>query len=140
MSKLYKRYLSLKKLNPSVLYLFKNGIFYIFLDEDAKKMSPLLNLKLTNLNETILKCGFPINNLDKYSKLINNAGYELKVVDSSSQETYSSKDFILNSKIKDFINKLSNIDSNSISISEAYSFIEHISKQAKEFVKEMNYK
>ena len=140
MSKLYERYLSLKKVNPSTLYLFKNGIFYIFLDEDAKKMSALLNLKLTNLNETVLKCGFPINNLDKYSILITNAGYTIKVVDSSSQKTYSSNEIILNLKIKDFVQKVSDIDSNNLSISEAYSFIDNINKQAKEFVKEMNFK
>lgn len=57
MSKLYERYLELKKQDSSILYLFKSGIFYIFLDEDAKKMSYILNLKLSNLNESILKCG-----------------------------------------------------------------------------------
>lgn len=58
MSKLYEKYKNLKSENATKLYLFKSGIFYIFLDEDAIKMSNLLNLKLTNLNETIVKCGF----------------------------------------------------------------------------------
>lgn len=59
MSKLYEKYKSLKSENNDKLYLFKSGIFYIFLDEDAKKMSNFLNLKLTNLNESICKCRFP---------------------------------------------------------------------------------
>ncbi len=139
MSKLYEKYLSLKRQDSSTLYLFKNGIFYIFLDEDAKKMSTLLNLKLTNLNESVLKCGFPINNLSKYSNLINLSGYKVSIVDSSSNEIHSSNEYILNSKVKDFVQEVSNIDLNTLSISEAYSFIEDINKQAKEFVKEMKF-
>ena len=138
MSKLYERYLLLKKKNPSILYVFKSGVFYIFLDEDAIKMSSLLNLKLTNLNESVLKCGFPINNLSKYSDLIRLAGYQMRIVDSSTNVTYSSNEYILNNQIKEFIQKLSQVDSNQLSISEAYSFIENINKQAKSFIKEMN--
>lgn len=139
MSKLYENYLLLKKQNPSILYLFKSGIFYIFLDDDAKKMSSLLNLKLTNLNENILKCGFPVNNLTKYSALIHDAGYEVNIVDSSTKEAHSSNEYILNSDIKTFLQKLSTIDSNSLSISEAYSFIESIHHQAKEFIRDIKF-
>ena len=139
MSKLYDKYLLLKKQNPAVLYLFKSGILYIFLENDAKKMSLLLNLKLNNLNENVLKCGFPVNNLSKYSSLIEKAGYELLIVDSSSQETHSSTEYILNNHIKNFIENLSNVDSNTLSISEAYSFIEKICQQAKDFRKEMKF-
>ena len=137
MSKLYEKYLQLKKQNPSTLYLFKSGIFYIFLDEDAKKMSSLLNLKLTNLNDIILKCGFPINNLSKYSDLIKKAGYEVNVVDIPTNKAYPSSEYILNSEIKNFVETISNVDSNNLSISEAYSFIDKITSQAKEFVKEL---
>ena len=77
MSKLYKRYLELKKQDLSKIYLFKSGIFYIFLDDDARKMAGVLNLKLTNLNESVLKCGFPVNNLNKYLELIRNMGYDV---------------------------------------------------------------
>ena len=139
MSKLYERYLLLKKQDSSTLYLFKSGIFYIFLDEDAKKMSSLLNLKLTNLNDSVVKCGFPINNLSKYSQLVTNAGYNLSISDSSTKETHSSNEYILNSEIKNFVQKVSNIDSNTLSISEAYSFIDNIKHQAKEFIKEMKF-
>ncbi len=135
MSKLYERYLLLKKANPSMLYLFKNGIFYVFLDDDAKKMSSLLNLKLTNLNEKVLKCGFPINNLSKYSSLIKCAGYDVKIVDSSTEQTHSSAEYILNSDIKNFIKKIAEIDYNNLSIKEAYDFIENANKEAEKFIK-----
>lgn len=46
MSTLYNRYLQLKQENRDVYYLFKYGIFYIFLDDDAKDISKLFNFKL----------------------------------------------------------------------------------------------
>ncbi len=137
MSRLYERYLLLKKQNPSILYLFKSGIFYIFLDEDAKKMSSILQLKLTNLNESVLKCGFPVNNLSKYSVLIQTAGYEVHIVDSVTEATHSTTEYILNSDIKSFIQDLSTIDFNTLSVSEAYAWIEKIQQQCKEFVQKM---
>lgn len=98
-------------------------------------MSSLLNLKLTNLNNTILKCGFPINNLSKYSQLIQDFGYQVHIVDLITEQTHSSSEYILNSDIKNFIQKLSEIDSNTLSISQAYSFVDNISHQAKKFTK-----
>ena len=69
MSKLYQTYVALKVQDSTQLYLFKSGIFYIFLDDDAKLISSLFNLKLTNLNSAIMKCGFPTSQLEKYSNL-----------------------------------------------------------------------
>lgn len=139
MSKLYEKYLLLKKQDCSTLYLFRSGIFYIFLEDDAKKMSSLLNLKLTNLNETTLKCGFPVNNLNKYSNLIQSAGYNIHIVDTYTSKTYSSADYILNSDLKDFISKLSNINCNNLSIREAYDMIENIQQDAKKFKEVMKF-
>ena len=71
MSKLFTMYQNLKSENSSDLYLFKSGMFYIFLDDDARKINELLGLKLTNLNSSVQKCGFPQNSLNKYLKLLN---------------------------------------------------------------------
>ena len=49
MSKLYDKYLFLKDNEPnpdSTLFLFKSGIFFIFLDSDAKIASNIFNFKL----------------------------------------------------------------------------------------------
>ena len=72
MSKLYTTYLNLKAKDTSdkTVYLFKSGIFYVFLEGDAKKMSPLLSLKLCPLNETVVKCAFPATHLQKYLTLL----------------------------------------------------------------------
>ena len=54
MSKIYEKYLKLKSSSnyeKNTLYLFKSGIFFIFIDNDAKLASNLLNLKLVKLND-----------------------------------------------------------------------------------------
>lgn len=126
MSKMYKRYLELKQENSSNIYLFKSGIFYIFLQEDAKLMSPILNLRLTNLNENVLKCGFPVNNLNKYLNLTKNLGYEINIIDSLADKPIPTKNYLLNSSIKDLINKISSIDVDRLSIKDAYSLIDSL--------------
>ena len=66
MSKLYEKYKTLKQEKSSqILYLFRYGIFFIFLEDDARLVSQALGLKLGKLNDTVVKCGFPINSLDK---------------------------------------------------------------------------
>lgn len=136
MSKLYQKYLTLKEQNPKQLYLFKSGIFYIFLDEDAKLMSPILNLKLTNLNSVILKCGFPVSQLNKYANLIKKNHFSFKIIDLSENKSFLPDDYILDSKIKNLIKKIAEVDSDNLSISSAYEFIENISKECKEILGE----
>ena len=140
MSRLYEKYKSLKLENSSKLYLFKSGIFYIFLDEDAIRMSKLLNLKLTNLNETIVKCGFPVKNADKYIHLIKLNNYEIDIIDSSNPSAYSNFNYVLNEQIKQFIMDLSEIDYYQLSVSEAFALIEKISNTAKKFFQRTNRK
>lgn len=79
MSKLLDMYTSLKKEDSETLYLFKVGLFYNFLNNDAVTVSNLTNLKITNLSPTILKCGFPLNSLDKYINLFNSLNLKIYV-------------------------------------------------------------
>ena len=133
MSKLYNKYLQLKDENPSSYYLFKSGIFYIFLAEDAVKMSKFLNLKLTNLNETVVKCGFPVKNSEKYLNLLKLNNYDVEIVESIDSQA-SPKEQIFYANAKNFIKDLSNIDYTNISVSEAFSLLEKISLQAKNYL------
>ena len=71
MSKLMKQYNELKKEDASSIYLFRVGIFYNIINEDAKIINEKLGLKLTDLGPNISKCGFPISQLDKYIILLN---------------------------------------------------------------------
>ena len=136
MSKLYQTYVALKIQDSSQLYLFKSGIFYIFIDEDAKLISSLFNLKLTNLNSMIVKCGFPTSQLEKYANLFDIANLSFKIIDTLDKTVYSPKEFILDAKLQLFLKKISSVRAYDLSISSAYEFIDTISKESKSLLGE----
>lgn len=138
MSKLINVYEKLKQENEDTLYLFKSGIFYIFIGNDAKIVSKLLCLKLNNLNDNYQKCGFPQNSLEKYLNLLNCTSYDIKIIDSSKETSYNIKDFILNKELLDFLNTITSINEDELSVKDAYIFIETIKLKASKLLKEEN--
>lgn len=129
MSKLINIYKQLKQQDNETLYLFKSGIFYIFLDEDAKKISQEIDLKLTKLNDTFVKCGFPATAIDKYFNLLNSTSYKIKIIDNLNNQAFNFSDFVVNESIQQLVTTIKNVDINTLSVSEAYKFIEDIKKQ-----------
>ena len=135
MSKLLTTYTNLKKQDNETFYLFKIGLFYNFINEDASTMSNLLHLKITNLSPAIIKCGFPNNSFDKYMKILLSLLYKIKIIDSLENNTlFELKNFETNKKIKEFIFKISEIDVNNISITEAYSLLEDLQEEAQKLL------
>lgn len=135
MSKLLTTYTNLKKQDNETFYLFKIGLFYNFINEDASIMSNLLHLKITNLSSAIIKCGFPNNSFDKYMKVLLSLPYKIKIIDSLENNTlFELKNFETNKKIKEFIFKISEIDVNNISITEAYSLLEDLQEEAQKLL------
>lgn len=124
MSKLYDIYKKLKNENSETLYLFKSGVFYICLDDDAKVLSKIYNLKLTNLNVDIVKCGFPCSSFDKYYKLFVNDDINFKIVENNA--IFDSSDYLLNKSILSLLDKISKVNIDNLSVSEAYQFIEEL--------------
>ncbi len=138
MSKLIDMYKNLKQEDSETLYLFKSGVFYIFLDEDAKLISNIFSLKLTNLNSNFVKCGFPANSLDKYMKILNCTQYKVKIIDNTSNTTLTLKEFELNKNAINLLKTIANIDDNNLSIKEAYDFISNIKNTANKILKEVD--
>ena len=132
MSKLYSLYESLKRKDNETIYLFKSGIFYLALSDDAIYLSNRFNFKLTNLNNSIVKCGFPISSIDKYIKKFTSNNINFKLVDSTINTIYSPKNYQLDSHIKKLIDSIISIDTNTLSVSEAYAFIENLQEEIKE--------
>ena len=130
MSKLFTMYQNLKSENSSDLYLFKSGMFYIFLDDDARKINELLGLKLTNLNSSVQKCGFPQNSLNKYLELLNYLPYSIKIIDGSSMTKYNVSEYILDQNCFNILSKLSSVDINSLSVKEAFDFISNLKSES----------
>lgn len=67
-------------MNQELIYLCKSGNFYLFIDEDAKRVHEDLGLKLTPLDKIVLKCGFPISELKKYEKFMKLLGYKYEII------------------------------------------------------------
>lgn len=101
MSKLYEKYKKLKD-KEDIVYIFKVGMFYIILDKDANMVSDILNLKLIPLNSEIIKCGFPINSLDKYERILKDNKIKYKIIENYEE----------NKDLKKYLNKIKkyNID------------------------------
>lgn len=107
MSKLCNKYQKLKK-QEDIAYLFKVGIFYLFLDEDAKKMNQELGLKCTHLNNDVLKCGFPIDSINKYANILKEKKIKFKIIDKEIID--EEENYLNNVKLKKVLNKIKTID------------------------------
>ena len=130
MSKIYDKYIELRnKSNDNTLYLFKYGIFFIFVDNDAKLISEYLHLKITPLNDSVVKCGFPINSLSKYINLLRSTPYNVEIVQLDSNKTISTFDYLYYTDLKNIADELLNVDVETLSISQIYEFVLNIQRK-----------
>lgn len=86
MSKLLNQYNELKKEDASSIYVFRVGIFYNIFNEDATILNEKLGLKLTSISSEIIKCGFPISSLEKYTKKMDNLQLKYKIINNTPNE------------------------------------------------------
>lgn len=124
MSKLIKQYEELKKKDPKKIYIFKVGIFYNILNEDAKIVSNSIGLKLTNLGPNIIKCGFPISQIDKYTLLLKNNNISFEIIENFASPNQ-------NTSYTNIINKIQNIDLNNTTCKEAFDILYNIQQNLK---------
>ena len=121
MSKLFDQYKVLKQTNPDKVYLFKSGIFYIALQEDAQLLSEELDMRLTNLNDTVVKCGFPSNSFEKYIILLKQKEIDFSIVDKkcpTANENFT--DYIHNHQLEQITKEILNIDFDNITFKQAF--------------------
>ncbi len=134
MSKLYKKYVLYKINNPNKIYLFECGIFYIFIDEDARIMSNTLNLKLTPLNSVIMKCGFPIKSADKYLTTLKNLNYDIEIIPLDEHSSpITLQNYMASQNIQNIIHSIVNLNIESLSISESFDFLKNLQNQLSQF-------
>lgn len=117
-SKLYNEYLKLKDSDRDTYYLFKCGLFYIFLDDDAKNVNKVTLLKLTNHASGVVKCGFPKEKLDDYLNVFKNIGINVKIIDNiDTFEDYSNK------RLSKYLNKIRDIDLKDVTPMDAFNIL-----------------
>lgn len=124
MSKLLKQYEELKKKNPKKIYIFRVGIFYNILNEDARLVSNTIGLKLTDLSPEIVKCGFPVATLEKYTNLLKSHNLDFEVI-SSQAPSYQ------NTSYDNIIRKIKETDLNNITCKEAFDILYNIQQKLK---------
>ena len=134
MSKILKKYKELKEKDASPIYIFRIGIFYNILNEDAKILNEKLGLKLTSLSPEIIKCGFPISSLEKYTKKLNNLQLKYMVIDDLPKDT-NIVDYSNNIEIKKILKKIIEIDMNNTTFQQSFNILLDIQKKLKELSK-----
>ena len=130
MSKLLKQYEELKKNDASSIYLFRVGIFYNILNEDAKLINEKLGLKITDLGPNIFKCGFPVSQLDKYIILLNKMKIKYKVINNLPNVS-NINDYLKNVEIKKILNKITDMDLNNTTFHQAFNTLLDIQNKLK---------
>ena len=120
MSKLYSKYLEQKALNPNELYLFKSGIFYMALNEDAHRLSDALSLKVTNITDKLYKCCFPVSKSDYYFKTLESLSINYKIIDPSQNVVLNYAEYKDNERFNGIITNLLKLDLNKTSFQDAY--------------------
>ena len=136
MSKLFNNYISLKSQDSNKFYLFKSGIFYIFLDDDARAMSQQFGFKLSNLNNSVVKCGFPTNSLDKYIEKFKIAGCPVHIVcDDDCKPILNSVDLNFFEKT---LNNFLDLNIDMLSISQAFDTLFNLQHDFKQVMQEVS--
>ena len=124
-----KQYNELKKEDASSIYLFRVGIFYNILNEDAKIINEKLGLKITDLGPNIFKCGFPVSQLDKYIILLNKMKIKYKVIDNLPNSNIN--EYLKNVEIKKILNKITDIDMNNTTFQQSFNILLDIQNKLK---------
>lgn len=124
MSKLLKQYNELKNKDPNKIYIFRVGIFYNILNEDARVVSNAIGLKLTDLSPEIVKCGFPIAKLEKYTKLLNSNNISFEVVSTPTSTNQ-------NTPYDNIIKAIQNVDFDNITCKDAFDLLYNIQQKIK---------
>lgn len=122
MSKLLKQYNDLKNDDASSIYVFRVGVFYNILNEDAKLLNEKIGLKITSLSPEIVKCGFPISSLEKYTKKFDNLQLKYKIINDLPQNT-NIADYTNNIEIKKILKKITEIDMNNTTFQQSFNIL-----------------
>lgn len=137
MNKLFAKFQELKQENSDTLYLLKNGIFYISLNKDAEKLSELFGFKITNLNDTVTKCGFPETKLDFYTNLLNTCNVDFEIIDVVQKKVKNVSNYLQQEKLNKILKSIEKLDMNQVSFQDAFYMLKDLNEKLKNFNEEI---
>lgn len=124
MSKIYNKYLLLKAdEDEPTLYIFRSGIFNILIDADAKLASKLLNLKITKLNDNVIKCGFPEISSRKYLEILDSHKLKYTIINEILNTISCTTEYLDGVKFKNIISQITCINMDNVSPIQAYEIL-----------------
>ena len=101
-------------------------MFYVALNEDAEILSNKCGFKITKLNETVTKCGFPNTRLDFYLSLFKKNSIDFEIIDYVYGKINNISNYLENEKIKSIVNEIISVDFDNITFKESYKKLENI--------------
>lgn len=112
MSKIYEKYLELKKKDANKRYLFRCGNFYIFIGEDADFINDYVVLKRTKFTKEVMKCGFPVRSKEEYLKVFEHQKLNVEVIENPliPEDINEREKFVIDHLKKIEINTLTPMD------------------------------
>ena len=129
MSKLEAKYKELKAKDTEKVYILRSGIFYTMLNEDAILVNEKLGLKITDLSSNIIKCGFPISQIEKYKSLLDEKNITYEVIDNLPNSSVES--YLNGIEVKKVLKQIESLDMNDISYHQAYDILLDIQNKLK---------
>lgn len=107
-----------------VLGIKSKSTIYRYMNEDARVVSNAIGLKLTDLSPEIVKCGFPIAKLEKYTNLLNSHNISFEVVTTPTSTNQ-------NTPYDNIIKTIQNVDLNNTTCKEAFDILYNIQQKIK---------
>lgn len=120
MSKVIEKYNELKKIDKNMLYAFKIGAFYVFLNEDAEFVSKKLKLKITPFGNNCIKCGVPIKSKESKLKILDSQKIKYNIIEFEHEDGKSRNIKTKNNIVNSIIDEILSIDLLKISEREAF--------------------
>ena len=127
MNNLYNNYSKLKQENKDLVYLFKSGVFYVALEEDAKLLSKMLDLKINTQNKSFIKCGFPVSKIEKYKIFLDNMNIKYQIIEELEKDSINYSPSL---EVKKLIELINSRDIDSLSIMDTYKHMKQIQNLA----------
>lgn len=133
MSKLLEQYASLKKNDKETIYLIRVGIFYNILNEDADIISEAIGLKITSLGPNIYKCGFPYQQIQKYTKLLEEKNIKYQIIDNQyeKERIKNNEDYFKNLELKKIVDNILSINFDNITFKDSFEKLQNIQNELK---------